>query len=201
MMAAIGAGLPVTEPAGNMVVDIGGGTTDIAVISLSGIVYARSVNVAGNALDDAIIQFLKRKYGFMIGEHTAEKIKNELGSASELDETKTMEIKGRSLSQGVPRAITISDSEIREAIAGCVDSILLTVRDALENTPPELSGDICDRGIVLTGGGAYLRNLDKRIRDEVGVPVSIAEDPLRCVVMGTGTILNDIDLLRRVSIN
>ena len=200
MMAAIGAGLPVTEPAGNMVVDIGGGTTDIAVISLSGIVYARSVNVAGNAMDDAIIQFLKRKYGFMIGEHTAEKIKIELASAAALDAPKTMEIKGRSQTQGVPRAITISDSDIREAIGDCVDRIMLTIRDALENTPPELSGDICDRGIVLTGGGAYLLNLDKRIRDEVGVPVSIAEKPLQCVVNGTGTVLNDIGLLRRVSI-
>jgi rod shape-determining protein MreB len=200
MMAAIGAGLPVTEPAGNMVVDMGGGTTDIAVISLSGIVYSRSVNVAGNSLDEAIIQYLKRKYSFMIGEHTAEKIKIELASASKLDQPKTLEIKGRSLSQGIPSALTISDGEIREAIADCVDRIMLTIRDALENTPPELSGDICDRGIVLTGGGAYLRNLDKRIRDEVGVPVSIAENPLQCVVLGTGTILNDIELLRRVSI-
>lgn len=200
MMAAIGAGLPVTEPGGNMVVDIGGGTTDIAVISLSGIVYSRSVNVAGNALDDAIIQYLKRKYGFMIGERTAEQIKIELGSANKLDKPLSLEIKGRSLSQGVPRAISISDSEIREATSDCVDRILLTIHDALENTPPELSGDICDRGIVLTGGGAYLRNLDQKIRDDVGVPVSIAENPLQCVVLGTGTILNDIDLLRRVSI-
>ena len=200
MMAAIGAGLPVTEPAGNMVVDIGGGTTDIAVISLSGIVYARSVSVAGNAMDEAIVQFLKRKYGFMIGEHTAEKIKIELASAAVLDTPRTMEIKGRNLSEGVPRAITISDSDIREAIAECVERIMLTIREALENTPPELSGDICDRGIVLTGGGANLLNLDKRIREEVGVPVSIAEKPLRCVVNGTGTVLDDIALLRRVSI-
>ncbi len=200
MMAAIGAGLPVTEPAGNMVVDIGGGTTDIAVISLSGIVYSRSVNVAGHSLDEAIIQFLKRKYNFMIGERTAERIKIELASASKLDQPKTMEVKGRCLSQGVPSALTISDAEVREAIADCVRRILLTIRDALENTPPELSGDICDRGIVLTGGGAYLRNLDQRIRDDVGVPVSIAENPLQCVVLGTGTILDDIELLRRVSI-
>ena len=201
MMAAIGAGLPVTEPAGNMVVDIGGGTTDIAVISLSGIVYARSVNIAGNSLDEAIIQHLKHKYNFMIGEHTAEKIKIELASASQLEKPKTMEVKGLSLSRGVPSALTITDSEIREAIANCVQTIMLSIRDALENTPPELSGDICDRGIVLTGGGAYLRNLDKRIREEVGVPVSIAENPLQCVVLGTGTILDDFDLLRRVSIN
>lgn len=200
MMAAIGAGLPVTEPAGNMVVDIGGGTTDIAVISLSGIVYSRSVSVAGNSLDEAIIHHLKRRHNFMIGEHTAEKIKIALASASELDTHLEMEVKGHDMSRGVPRAQLISDSEIREAIAACVDRIMLTIRDALENTPPELSGDICDRGIVLTGGGANLRNLDGRIRQEVGVPVSVAENPLQCVVLGTGKILEDIDLLRRVSI-
>ena len=200
MMAAIGAGLPVTEPAGNMVVDIGGGTTDIAVISLSGIVYSRSVNVAGNSLDEAIIHHLKRRYNFLIGEHTAEKIKIALASASDLDSHLELEVKGHDMSRGVPRAQVISDTEIREAIAGCVDRIMLTVRDALENTPPELSGDICDRGIVLTGGGANLRNMDNRIRQEVGVPVSVAENPLQCVVLGTGKILEDIDLLRRVSI-
>ena len=201
MMAAIGAGLPVTEPAGSMVVDVGGGTTDIAVLSLSGVVYSRSVSVAGNALDEAIIQYLKRKYSFMIGEHTAEKVKIELASASQLEERRAMEVKGRSLAEGVPSALRIVDSEIRNAIANCVDTILLAIRDALENTPPELSGDICDRGIVLTGGGANLRNFDKRIRDEIGVPVSVADNPLHCVVLGTGTILNDIALLRRVSVH
>lgn len=200
MMAAIGAGLPVTEPAGSMVVDIGGGTTDIAVISLSGIVFSQSVSVAGNALDEAIIQHLKRNYNFMIGEHTAERIKIEIGSASKLDSPLAVEVKGRSLAQGVPGALTISDEEIREAISDCVDRIMIAIREALENTPPELSGDICDRGIVLTGGGAYLRNLDKRIRDETGVPVSIAENPLECVVMGTGKILNDFKLLQRISV-
>ena len=201
MMAAIGAGLPVTEPAGSMVVDIGGGTTDIAVISLSGIVFSRSVSVAGNALDEAIMQHLKRNYNFMIGEHTAEKIKIELGSATKLDSPLTYEVKGRSLAQGVPGALTISDEEIREALADSVDRIMIAIREALENTPPELSGDICDRGIVLTGGGAYLRNLDKRIRDETGVPVSIAEDPLQCVVMGTGKILSDMKLLHRIAVS
>ncbi len=200
MMAAIGAGLPVTEPAGSMVVDIGGGTTDIAVISLSGIVFSQSVSVAGNALDEAIIQHLKRNYNFMIGEHTAERIKIEIGSASKLESPLAVEVKGRSLAQGVPGALTISDEEIREAISDCVDRIMIAIREALENTPPELSGDICDRGIVLTGGGAYLRNLDKRIRDETGVPVSIAENPLECVVMGTGKILNDFKLLQRISV-
>ena len=200
MMAAIGAGLPVTEPAGSMVVDIGGGTTDIAVISLSGIVTSRSVAVAGNALDEAIMHYLKRRYNFMIGEHTAEKIKIAIGSASRLDSPLTLEVKGRNLAQGVPGALTISDDEIREAISDGVDRIMIAIREALENTPPELSGDICDRGIVLTGGGAYLRNLDMRIREETGVPVSVAESPLECVVMGTGRILDDINLLQRISL-
>ncbi len=201
MMAAIGAGLPVTEAAGSMVVDIGGGTTDIAVVSLSGIVFAHSVSVAGNAMDNAITQHLKRKHNFMIGEHTAERIKLAVGSASKLDKPLSMEVKGRNLAQGVPRAVTVSDAEIREALSGSIDRILTAIRDALENTPPELSGDICDRGIVLTGGGAYLRNLDKRIRDETGVPVSIAENPLHCVVLGTGKLLNDFELLRSISIH
>lgn len=200
MMAAIGAGLPVTRPAGSMVVDIGGGTTDIAVISLSGIVTSRSVNVAGNAIDEAIIQYLKRSYNFMIGEHTAEKIKIAVGSASELDSPLLLEIKGRSLAQGVPGAVTVTDKEIREAISDCVDRIMIAIREALETTPPELSGDICDRGIVLTGGGAYLRNLDERIRQETGVPVSVAERPLECVVMGTGKLLDDFPLLQRISL-
>ena len=201
MMAAIGAGLPVSKPSGSMVVDIGGGTTDIAVISLSGIVYSHSVPTAGNAMDDAITQHMKRKHNFMIGDHTAERIKIALGSATKLDKPLTMEVKGRNLAQGVPRAVTISDGEIREALTDCVDRIMIAIRDALENTPPELSGDICDAGIVVTGGGANLRNLDQRIRDETGVAVSIAEDPLQCVVLGTGRLLRDFDLLRRISID
>lgn len=200
MMAAIGAGLPVSEPGGNMVVDVGGGTTDIAVISLSGVVYSKSVNVAGNSLDESIVAFMKRKHSFLIGEHTAERIKIEIGSAAELEKPLSMEVKGRSIIQGVPRAITISDEDIREAISSNVDNIMAAIREALENTPPELSGDICDRGIVLTGGGAYLRQLDKRIRDETGVPVSIAENPLKCVVMGTGKVLDDFNLLQRISV-
>ena len=200
MMAAIGAGLPVKEPAGSMVVDIGGGTTDIAVISLSGIVTSRSVSVAGNTLDQSIMHYLKREYNFMIGEHTAETIKIEIGSARELDSSLELQIKGRNLSRGVPGALTVSDDEIRKAISDDVDRIMIAIREALENTPPELSGDICERGIVLTGGGAYLRNLDMRIREETGVPVSVAESPLECVVMGTGKILSDIELLRRISL-
>jgi rod shape-determining protein MreB len=164
MVAAIGAGLPITEPSGNMVVDIGGGTTDVAVISLSGIVYSRSVRVAGNEMDDAVMAYLKRKYNLLIGERTAEAIKIEIGSAYPLDRPLTMEIKGRNLIEGVPRTLTIGDAEIREALSECVATIVNAIRVALERTPPELSADISDRGIVLTGGGAMLKNLDKRIR-------------------------------------
>ncbi len=200
MMAAIGAGLPVTEPTGNMVVDIGGGTTDIAVISLSGIVNSTSVSAAGNSLDDAIVQYLKRKHNFLIGERTAERVKIEIGSASPLDEPLSLEVKGRNLMKGVPDAMEVGDAEVCEAISGSVDRILIAIRETLESTPPELSGDICERGIVLTGGGAYLRNLDKRIREETGVPVSIADKPLQCVVLGTGMVLDDIDLLKRIAV-
>jgi rod shape-determining protein MreB len=200
MVAAIGAGLPITEPSGNMVVDIGGGTTDVAVISLSGIVYARSVRVAGNEIDEAIIQYLKRKYNLLIGERMAEQIKMNVGSAYPLDKPLTMEVKGRNLIEGVPKTLTIDDTEIREAISECVATILNAIRVALERTPPELSADISDRGIVLTGGGAMLKNLDKRIREETGLPVSIAEDPLASVVLGTGKMLTDFKLLRRIAI-
>jgi rod shape-determining protein MreB and related proteins len=200
MVAAIGAGLPITEPSGNMVVDIGGGTTDIAVISLSGIVYSRSVRMAGNQMDEAIMNYLKRKYNLLVGERTAEQIKMEIGSAYPLDKPLTMEIKGRNLIEGVPKTITVDDSEIREALSECVSTIMNAVRVALERTPPELSADISDRGIVLTGGGALLKNLDKRIREETGLPVSIADDPLCSVVLGTGKMLSDFKLLRKISI-
>ncbi len=200
MVAAIGAGLPVSEPGGNMVVDIGGGTTDVAVISLAGIVYSRSVRVAGNELDDAIIQYLKRKYNLLVGERTAEQIKMQVGSADELDKPITMEIKGRNLIEGVPRTITIGDEEIREALAEGISTIMNAIRVALERTPPELSADISDRGIVLTGGGGLIKNLDRRIRKETGLPVSIAEDPLACVVLGIGRMLSDFKLLRRIAI-
>jgi rod shape-determining protein MreB len=200
MVAAIGAGLPITEPSGNMVVDIGGGTTDIAVISLSGIVYSRSVRMAGNQMDEAIMNYLKRKYNLLVGERTAEQIKMEIGSGYPLDKPLTMEIKGRNLIEGVPKTITVDDSEIREALSECVSTIMNAVRVALERTPPELSADISDRGIVLTGGGALLKNLDKRIREETGLPVSIADDPLCSVVLGTGKMLSDFKLLRKISI-
>src|SRR6266576_2559493 len=198
MAAAIGAGLPITEPHGNMVVDIGGGTTDIAVISLSGIVYSRSVRVAGNEMDEAITQYIKRKYNLLIGERTAEAIKIELGSAFPLDEELSFEVRGRNLIEGIPKTITISDEEIREALADSVSTIINAVRVALERTPPELSADIVERGIVLTGGGALLKNLDKRLSIETGLPVSLAEDPLASVVLGTGKMLSDFDLLKRV---
>src|ERR1051326_8809357 len=201
MAAAIGSGLPITEPAGNMIVDIGGGTTDVAVISLSGIVYSRSVRVASNEMDDAIMQYLKRKYNLLIGERTAEAIKMTIGSAYPLDKPLTMEIKGRNLIEGVPKTITVDDSEIREALGECVGTIMNAIRVALERTPPELSADISDRGIVLTGGGALLKNLDKRIREETGLPVSIADDPLASVVLGTGKMLSDFKLLRKISID
>ena len=185
---------------GVVLVDIGGGTTDVAVISLAGIVYSRSVRVAGNEMDDAIMQYLKRKYNLLIGERTAEQIKMQIGSAYPLDKPMTMEIKGRNLIQGVPKTITVDDSEIRESLSECVATIMNAIRVALERTPPELSADISDRGIVLTGGGALLKNLDKRIREETGLPVSIAEDPLASVVLGTGRLLTDFRLLRKISI-
>jgi len=192
--------LPITEPSGNMVVDIGGGTTDVAVISLSGIVYSRSVRVAGNEMDDAIMQYMKRKYNLLIGETTAEKVKMQIGSAHSLDKPLTIEIKGRNLIEGIPRTITVDDSEVREALSESVATIMNAIRVALERTPPELSADISDRGIVLTGGGALLKNLDKRIRTETGLPVSIAEDPLASVVLGTGKMLTEFKLLRRIAI-
>jgi len=200
MMAAIGAGLPVPEPGGNMVVDIGGGTTDVAVISLFGIVYSRSLRIAGNHMDEAIVNYLKRKYNLLIGERTAEQIKIEIGSAYALDKPLTMEIKGRSLIKGMPETVTVDDSEIREALSECVSTIVSAIRVALERTPPELSADIIDRGIVLAGGGALLKNLDKRIREETGLPVCIADDPVCCVVLGTSKILSDFKLLRRIEI-
>jgi rod shape-determining protein MreB and related proteins len=200
MMAAIGAGLPITEPSGNMVVDIGGGTTDVAVISLSGTVYSKSVRVAGNEMDSAIIQYLKRKYNLLIGERTAETIKCEIGSAYPMKEEMKLEIKGRDLIEGVPREQVITDSEIREALAEPVSTIVEVVRMALERTPPELSADIMDKGIVLSGGGALLRCLDQRLRDETGLPVVPAEDPLAAVVLGTGRLLEDMDLLRKVQL-
>jgi len=200
MVAAIGAGLPITEPSGNMIVDIGGGTTDIAVISLSGIVYSRSVRVAGNEMDEAIIQYIKRKHNLLIGERTAEHIKIKIGSAAPLEERMTMEVKGRNLIEGIPKTVTITDEEIREALSDAISTIVNAVRVALERTPPELSADIAEKGIVLTGGGALLQNLDIRIKEETNLPVFLAQDPLTSVVLGTGKMLADMKLLERVCI-
>jgi len=201
MAAAIGSGLPITEPTGNMIVDIGGGTTDVAVISLAGIVYSKSVRVASNEMDEAVIQYIKRKYNLLIGERTAEQIKIEIGSAYTLDEPLTMEVKGRDLVEGIPKTLTLTDAEVREALAETVSIIVDAVRVALEKTPPELSADIMDKGIVLTGGGSMLKNLDKRLREETGLPIAIAEEPLSSVALGTGAMLADVDLLRTISID
>jgi rod shape-determining protein MreB len=201
MAAAIGAGLPITEPTGNMIIEIGGGTTEVAVISMAGIVYSRTVKIAGNEMDEAVIQYIKRKHNLLIGERTAEEIKIKIGSAYPLEEDLSMEIKGRDLVDGIPKTVVISDVEIREALVETVNVIVDAARVALEQTPPELSADIVDRGIVLSGGGALLKNLDKKLREETGLPVSMADDPLSSVVLGTGRMLTDFALLRKVSID
>jgi rod shape-determining protein MreB len=198
--AAIGAGLPIAEPFGNMVVDIGGGTTDVAVISLAGIVYSESVKVAGDRMDDFIMSYIKRKYNLLIGDHMAEQIKFEIGSAYPQDDRRTFMIKGRDLISGIPRTLVIDDAEIREALAEPIGAIVNAIKIALENTPPELAGDIIDRGIVLTGGGSLLRGMDVRLREETNLPIITVDNPLTTVVLGTGKALDQIDLLRRVSI-
>lgn len=200
MAAAIGVGLPIEEPSGNMIVDIGGGTTEVAVISLSGVVYSRSMRVGGDVLDETIVNYIKRKYNLLIGERTAEDIKMRIGSAVALREQLTLEVKGRDLVAGMPKTLLINDGEIREAMTEPVGNIIETIRVALERTPPELAADIVDKGIVLAGGGALLRGLDALLREETGLPVTTADDPLSAVVLGTGHLLDDFDLLRRVSV-
>ena len=199
--AAIGAGLPITEPTGNMIVDIGGGTTDIAVVSLAGMVYRKSVRVAGDEMDEAILDYMKKAHGLLIGERTAERIKIAIGSAAPLEEPMRMEVRGRHITQGLPKSIPVSDTEIREALRPTVDIIVRAVRDALERIPPELSADIYDRGVVITGGGALLRNLDKRLREDTDLPVQIAEDPLTSVVLGAGRMLSNIGLLKKLAMS
>lgn len=201
MAAAIGAGLPVTEATGNMIVDIGGGTTEVAVISLAGIVFSQSVRVAGDKMDEAIIQYIKRKYNLLIGERTAEMVKIAIGNAYPGPDVKTIEIKGRDLVAGVPRVMEVNSDEIREAIAETVNAIVEAVRITLEKTPPELAADIIDKGIVLTGGGALLKNLDILLREETGLPVTLADDPLTAVVLGTGKALDELDTLRGITVN
>ena len=200
MAAAIGAGLPITEPMASMIVDIGGGTTEVAIISLAGIVYAKSVRVAGDRMDNSILQFIKRKHNLAIGEHTAEVIKTSIGNVMPEQPYDTMDVKGRDLVSGVPKTLTIDASEIQSAISEQIDSIVETVKIALESTPPELSADIVDQGIVLTGGGALLRNIDQRLKDETGLPIIIADDPLSSVVLGSGQALENIDVLREVMV-
>jgi rod shape-determining protein MreB len=200
MAAAIGAGLPITEPSGNMIIDIGGGTTEVAVISLAGVVYANSVRVGGDKMDDAILNYVKRKYNLLIGERTAERIKIEIGSAYPTDEVRTMFVKGRDLVAGVPKTLEVNSEDVREALMEPVNAIVEATRIALERTPPELSADIADKGIVLSGGGALLENLDVLLREETNLPIMLAEDPFTAVVMGCGRCLDEIDLLRDVSL-
>jgi rod shape-determining protein MreB len=200
MAAAIGAGLPITEPTGNMIVDIGGGTTEVAVISLSGIVFSKSVRVGGDKMDEAIVQYIKRKYNLLVGERTAELIKITIGSAYPGNELQMMEIKGRDLVAGVPKTVEITDEEIRDSLLEPINQIVEAVRIGLERTPPELASDIVDKGIVLAGGGSLLRNLDTLLREETGLPVMLADDPLTAVVMGAGKVLDEISLLKDVAI-
>ncbi len=199
MAAAIGAGLPITEPSGNMIIDIGGGTTEVAIISLSGIVYANSVRVGGDKMDEAILNYVKRKYNLLIGERTAERIKIEIGSAYPSDEQRSMIVKGRDLVAGVPKTLELHSEDIREAIQEPVNAIVEATKIALERTPPELAADIADKGIVLSGGGALLQNLDILLREETGLPIMLAEDPFTAVVMGCGRCLDDASLLRDVT--
>ena len=202
MAAAIGAGLPITEPTCNMVVDIGGGTTEVAVISLKGIVYSRSVRVAGDKMDAAIIQYIKRKYNLLIGERTAEIIKTTIGNAyPDPQNLETIEVKGRDLASGIPKILSIDSEEIRVAISEQIDAIVETVKIALEQTPPELSADIVDRGIILTGGGALLKNLDKLLREETNLPITVAERPLETVALGSGKALDNLDLLKEIVVH
>src|SRR3954468_14711466 len=201
MAAAIGAGLPITEPSGNMIVDIGGGTTEVAVISLAGIVMSKSIRVGGDKMDEAIVQHIKRKYNLLIGERTAEDIKKQIGSAYPMEEVMTVEVKGRDLVAGVPKTLTINSDEIRDALAEPVNAIVEAVRVVLERTPPELSADIVDRGIVLSGGGSQLKNLDVLLREETGLPVMVSENPQLAVVLGTGKALDELKLLKEVTIH
>jgi rod shape-determining protein MreB len=201
MAAAIGSNLPITEPTSNMVVDIGGGTTEVAVISLSGIVYSKSVRVGGDKMDEAIMQHVKRKYNMLIGEGSAEEIKNQIASAYADADNHEMEVKGRDLVTGIPQNITITSEEVRKAISEQVDSIVQTVRMALEQTPPELAADIVDRGVVLTGGGSLLRGLDQLLREETSLPITVVDDPLSTVVMGSGKVLDNLQVLKEVTID
>jgi rod shape-determining protein MreB len=200
MAAAIGVGLPVDQPSGNMVIDIGGGTSEIAVIALSGIVNNMSIRIAGDEMNEAIVLYLKKNYNLLIGELTAEEIKIRIGSAAPLDREESIEIKGRDLIAGVPKTMKLSSVQVREALSEPIDAIVEAVRQSLERTPPELSSDILDRGIILTGGGALIRGLDRRLRQETNLPVNVADDPLTCVVRGTGRVLENMPMFSKVLI-
>ena len=201
MAAAIGAGLPIDEPTGSMVVDIGGGTTEVGIISLSGVVYSQSVRVGGDAFDEAIVNYVRRNYGMLVGESTAEEIKKQIGSAFPGMEVTEMEVKGRNLAEGVPRSFTITSNEVLEALADPISQIVQSVRNTLEQTPPELGADIAERGLVLTGGGALLKGFDRLLAEETGLPVTIADDPLTCVARGSGMALDLIGKLNSIFIN
>jgi rod shape-determining protein MreB len=200
MAAAIGVGLPIQEPSANMVLDIGGGTTEVAVISLAGVVFSKSLRVGGDEMDEAIVNYVKRSYNLLIGERTAENIKMNIGSAYAMEDRKSMEVKGRDLVAGIPKMIILNDDEIRDALSEPVGAIVETVKIALERMPPELASDIVDKGIMLAGGGSLIRGIDILLREETGLPVTVAEDPLSAVVLGTGKVLDEIDLLQKLTI-
>lgn len=200
MAAAVGVGLPVREPTGNMIIDIGGGTTEVAIISMSGIVYSKSVRVAGDEMDEAIINYIKRKYNLLIGERTAEEIKINIGSAYPLEKRLTMEVKGRDLVAGIPKTLVISDEEIREALSETFGTIVEAVKIALERTPPELAADIVDKGVVIAGGGSLIKGLDTLLRESTGLPITLAEDPLSAVALGAGKVLEDTNLLYKIAL-
>ncbi len=201
MAAAIGAGLPITEASGNMIVDIGGGTTEVAVISLAGIVFSDSTRVGGNKMDETIVQYVKQKYNVLIGERTAEEIKIKVGSAFPLDKKKTIDVKGRDLVTGIPKTLPLDDEEIRDALSDVCEAIVYTVRNALEKTPPELVSDIVDKGVILAGGGSLLQGMNVLLRERTGLPVSLAEDPLTSVAMGSGKMLSQMNLLSTIALD
>jgi len=200
MAAAIGVDLPIQEPTGNMIIDIGGGTTEVAIISLSGIVYSKSIRIAGDEMDEAIVNYIKKKYNLLIGERTAEEVKIQIGSAYRLEKQLTMEVRGRDLVAGIPKILVISDEEIREALQETFSAIVEAVKIALERTPPELAADIVDKGVVVAGGGALIKGLDVLLREATGLPITLAEDPLSAVALGVGKVISDIKLLKKVAL-
>ncbi len=200
MAAAIGVGLPVQDPTGNMIIDIGGGTTEVAIISMSGIVYSKSIRIAGDEMDEAIVNYIKRKYNLLIGERTAEEVKISIGSAYPMEKSMTMEVKGRDLVAGIPKTLQISDEEIREALTETFGTIVEAVKIALERTPPELAADIVDKGVVVAGGGSLIKGLDTLLKEATGLPITLADDPLSAVALGAGAVLKDAKLLKKVAL-